>query len=273
MRTAIGRMAGPLRPPTMFDRFGRRVSTSMAIARKVLTSDTASAPASSAALAMDATSVTFGVSFGMTGRCVTFFTAPTTSTVPCRLQPKVMPPSLMFGQEMFSSRACTPSASERMRASSTYSSSVLPQMLTTLVAPSRPQLGELLVDVAVDADALQPDRVQHAGRRLDDALRRVPFARLEEEPLRHDGAERGQVDGVGVLDAVAEAAARRHERVHQPQGADRDGEIHLRCQSCPSRIIVCTGHLNPRRCPRRRTPARRCTNGRSAVRRGGRGSG
>ena len=141
MRTAIGRMAGPLKPPTMFDSFGRRVSTSMAIARKVLTSDTASAPASSAALAIDATSVTFGVSLGITGRCVTFFTADTTSNVPCRLQPKVMPPSLMFGQEMFTSRPCTPSASERMRASSTYSSSVLPQMLTMLVAPSRRSSG------------------------------------------------------------------------------------------------------------------------------------
>ena len=75
MRTAIGRMAGPLRPPTMFDSFGRRVSTSMAMARKVLTSETASAPASSDARAKDATSVTFGVSFGMTGRCVTFLTA------------------------------------------------------------------------------------------------------------------------------------------------------------------------------------------------------
>ena len=53
MRTAIGRMAGPLRPPSTLESFGRRVSTSMAIARNVLTSDTASAPASSAARAND----------------------------------------------------------------------------------------------------------------------------------------------------------------------------------------------------------------------------
>ena len=141
MRTAIGRIAGPLRPPTMFESFGRRVSTSMAIARNVFTSDTASAPASSAALANDATSVTFGVSFGITGSRVTFLTALTTSKVPCKLQPNVMPPSLMFGQEMFSSSACTPSASDRIRASSTYSSSVLPQMLMTFVAPSRRSSG------------------------------------------------------------------------------------------------------------------------------------
>ena len=59
--------------------FGRRVSTSIAIARKVFTRDTASAPASSAARANEATSVTFGVSFGITGRCVAFLTALTTS--------------------------------------------------------------------------------------------------------------------------------------------------------------------------------------------------
>src|SRR6476619_6317479 len=53
MRTAIGRMAGPLKPPMPFDSSGRRVSTSMAIARNVFTSDTASAPASSAARAHD----------------------------------------------------------------------------------------------------------------------------------------------------------------------------------------------------------------------------
>src|SRR5581483_6374943 len=45
-----------------------------------------------------------------------------------------MPPSLMFGQEMFSSRAATPSASDAMRETSTYSSSVVPQTLTMTVA-------------------------------------------------------------------------------------------------------------------------------------------
>src|ERR1043166_7635104 len=104
-------MAGPLSPPTTLEIFGRRVSTSMTIARNVLTSDTASAPASSAARANDAMSVTFGVSFGNIGSRVTLRTALTTSKVPPRLHPNVMPPSLMFGQEMFSSRAATPSAS------------------------------------------------------------------------------------------------------------------------------------------------------------------
>jgi hypothetical protein len=110
--------------------FGRRVSTSIAIARNVLTSETASAPASSAARANDATSVTFGVSFGMIGSVVTLRTALTTSCVPVRLQPNWMPPSLMFGHEMLSSSAPRPRRPDRTRATSQYSSSVVPQMLT-----------------------------------------------------------------------------------------------------------------------------------------------
>ena len=77
----------------------------------------------------------------------------------------------MFGHEMFSSMAATPSASDRMRDTSTYSSSVVPQTLTITVAPPGAKLRQLFVDEAADADALQADRVQHAGRRLDDARR------------------------------------------------------------------------------------------------------
>ena len=220
IRTAIGRIAGPLRPPTMFEIFGRRVSTSMTIARNVFTSDTASAPASSDARANEATSVTFGVSFGMSGSRVTFRTALTTSNVPVRLQPNVMPPSLMFGHEMFSSIAATPSASERMRDTSTYSSSVVPQMLTMTVALRARSSGSFSSMKRSDADALQPDRVQHAGRCFDDSRRRMAFALGQEQSLDGDAAERRQVDDVGVLDAVAEAAAGRDERVLESERAD-----------------------------------------------------
>ena len=78
----------------MFEIFGRRVSTSMTMARKVLTSDTASAPLSGAALANDGTSVTFGVSFGIIGNAVALRTALTTSNVPVRLQLNRDPSSL-----------------------------------------------------------------------------------------------------------------------------------------------------------------------------------
>ena len=46
-----------------------------------------------------------------------------------------MPPSLMFGHEMFNSIASTPSASERILETSAYSSTVVPQTLTMTVAP------------------------------------------------------------------------------------------------------------------------------------------
>ena len=141
MRTAMGRIAGPLRPPTTLDRSGRRVSTSMAIARKVFTRDTASAPASSAAAAIAATSVTFGVSLGKTGRAVAARTARTTSRTPLRLHPKVWPPSSMLGHEMLISMAATPSASDRIRAISAYSSTVEPQMLTMTTARRRRRAG------------------------------------------------------------------------------------------------------------------------------------
>ena len=46
-------------------------------------------------------------------------------------------------------------------------------MLTKVRAPRSRSSGSFSVDEAVHADALQPDGVEHPGRRLDDALRRV----------------------------------------------------------------------------------------------------
>ena len=215
MRTAIGRIAGPLSPPTMFVSFGRRVWTSIAIARNVLTSEMASAPASSAARANDATSVTFGVSFGITGRRVTLRTALTTSCVPGRLQPNLMPPSLMFGQEMFSSSACDAFG---VRQDARHLHVLVergPADVDDDDRAARAQLRQPLADEAVHADALQADGVQHAGRRFDDPRRRVSFALREEQALDRDAAERREVDDVGVLHAVAEAAARGNQRVRR----------------------------------------------------------
>ena len=53
-----------------------------------------------------------------------------------------------------------------------------------------PQLRQLLGDVSMDADPLQADGVEHSRRRLDDALRRMSFTRLEEQTLGDDRAER-----------------------------------------------------------------------------------
>ena len=72
---------------------------------------------------------------------------------------------------------------------------------------------------------LQADGVQHAGRRLDDSRGGVAFALGQEQALDGDAAEGRQVDDVGVLHAVAEAPARRDERVLQGQGTDLNREI------------------------------------------------
>ena len=55
-----------------FARRNRRFRASMLVPRTVLISETASAPASSAAFAIGRISVTFGESFAISGRCVAF---------------------------------------------------------------------------------------------------------------------------------------------------------------------------------------------------------
>ena len=138
-----------------------------------------------------------------------------------------MPPSLMFGQEMFSSIA-RDALGVRQH----------PRQLHVLVErraadvdehdrAAIAQLGQALADEAVDADALQADRVEHAGRRLDDARRRMAFARGQEQTLDRHAAERRQVDHVAVLDAVTEAAAGRDERVGEASATpSADGKVH-----------------------------------------------
>jgi hypothetical protein len=48
----------------------------------------------------------------------------------------------------------------------------------------------------------------------------VPLALAEEQALDGDAAQRREVHEVGVLDAVAEAAARRNQRVLEGERSD-----------------------------------------------------
>ena len=173
----------------------------------------ASAPASSAARANDETSVTFGVSLGMTGSVVTLRTALTTSCVPGQAAAE--------GDAPFLDVRARDVQLEGVHA---FGVGQDPRDFDVFVqrraadvddddGAALAQFGQPLGDEAVDADALQADGVQHARRRFDDARRRVPFALGEEQSLDRDAAERRQVDDVGVFDAVAEAAARRDERI------------------------------------------------------------
>ena len=70
MRKATGLMAGPDNPPVTLASTGRRVFTSIAIPTNVLMSESASAPASTQALAMATTSVTLGESLTIRGLLV-----------------------------------------------------------------------------------------------------------------------------------------------------------------------------------------------------------
>ena len=65
--TATGKTAAPLRPPVLLRMMGRRVRMSMRMPVRVLIMETASAPSASAACAMDAMSVTLGLSLTTSG--------------------------------------------------------------------------------------------------------------------------------------------------------------------------------------------------------------
>ncbi len=103
MRSAMGLMAGPLSPPTIFERRGLRVSASMAMPTNVLTREMTSAPASAAARAILAMLVTLGESFTISGRRDADFAVATISSSRTGSLPKAMPPRLVLGQETLSS--------------------------------------------------------------------------------------------------------------------------------------------------------------------------
>jgi hypothetical protein len=94
---------------------------------------------------------------------------------------------------------------------------------------------------------LQADRVQHAGRGLDDARRRMPFTLGEEKPLHRDAAERREIDDVGVLDAVAEAAARRDERIGERAAIRSETRDPSVCRAWPtaSQTTRCASKTGP----------------------------
>ncbi len=91
--------------------------------------DNASLPASSAALAKGAMLTTFGLILVIKGSFVTLRQAATTCASNFKSVPNCAPPSLMLGQDTLSSSAPTPPSASKRRATSAYSSTVVPQML------------------------------------------------------------------------------------------------------------------------------------------------
>ncbi len=108
---------------------------SMAMPSSVLMSEIQSAPSSSTLLAIDAISVTFGDSFTVSGREVWRRTNRVTPAADSHVAPKAMPPCLTLGHEILTSNILTSGTPSRRRASSEYSSAVLPEMLTITGTP------------------------------------------------------------------------------------------------------------------------------------------
>ena len=128
MRTATGNTAGPESPPVLLRSTGRRVLISILIPKRVLISDTASAPSDSQARAISAMSVTLGDSFIITGLFVAERTIFVISAAPEQDTPNAAPPAFTLGQEMLTSIMST-SVLSSFLAISSYSSAVEPAIL------------------------------------------------------------------------------------------------------------------------------------------------
>ena len=113
-----------------------------------------------------------------------------------------------------------------MRATSAYSSIVVPQTLTMTRAPRSRSSGSFSLTKRCTPMPCRPMALSMPAGVSTMRGGGWPFALGQEQALDADAAERREVDDVVVLDAVAEAAARGDERVGQRQRADADGEIH-----------------------------------------------
>ena len=89
---------------------------------------------------------------------------------------------------------------------------------------------------------LQADGIEHARRCFDDPRGRVALAFFQEQSLHHDGAKRREVDDIGVLEAVAEAAACGNQGIGQFERPNANGQV-ARHQSHTSSAPSKTGPL------------------------------
>src|SRR5487761_296284 len=132
-----GLTAGPERPPVTLPRRGRKVPTSIDIARIVLATTTASAPFATAARATSAISPVFGVSLTQRGNFVAARKRATTPAVACGVMAKARPSSSRLGHEILASIAATP-ATVISAAKLANPSAVGAEMLATSGGEKRP---------------------------------------------------------------------------------------------------------------------------------------
>ena len=132
MRRAMGLMAGPDNPPVTVDNKGLRVFALIDIPTNVFISETESAPDSSTASANSTILVTLGESLTISDLEYTSLTAFVTAIAEGQCVPKIMPPSLTLGQEIFNSIALIFSNLSTLEATSQYSSIEAPLTFTTI---------------------------------------------------------------------------------------------------------------------------------------------
>src|ERR1017187_177935 len=87
------------------------------------------------------------------------------------------------------------------------------------------KLRKLLRYKRSNSDILQPDRVDHAARRVAHPRGRRASHRLSREALDHDAAQAVQIDEVRELDSIAECSARRNNWIFETNTADADSEV------------------------------------------------
>src|SRR5690348_14070320 len=134
-------MAGPDSPPPPPPSSGRSVARSIAIPRTVFTSTTASAPPTSAATAISATSATDGDSLANSGTSVSARQRSSSARVSPASVPIEMQPDSTLGQDTFSSRAATAGCAPMRRTAAAYSPGDQPPTLTTSGTPSSARRG------------------------------------------------------------------------------------------------------------------------------------
>ena len=135
-RTAIGRIAGPDKPPVFPPKCGRIVETLITIPNTVLIKAKPSAPASTTPRAIETISVTSGESFAMIGNSppMVRLTPSITFLDASGSHAKTSPRFSTLGQEIFTSMALIPDTERNFRASVAYSSIVSPAIETIMRA-------------------------------------------------------------------------------------------------------------------------------------------
>lgn len=95
-------------------------------------------------------------------------------------------------------------------------------------SPRCDQPGQEFDQERIDAVVVEADRVEQSGRRLDCPPGLVALTRQRRDRLRHDAAETADGDVVDHLPAIAERARGHHDRIREPQPAERHGEVRRR---------------------------------------------